>query len=144
MITVKANKREKVLSIFFLIGAGLFLLSLPLILWGCATTGSETSDVNRPGASDWRDGQVAWDVEAALPKLVQAVIRALQALELNVTKTDIKKDKGLVIGEYVDNKTIWIDLRSTSEFSTHLEIRVSIQGNREASLRILEKIQEYL
>lgn len=124
--------------------AGLFLFSLSFTLLGCATTGVETPAVYRSETSGWIDGKVAKDVDAPFSTAVQAAIQALRALELNITKTDIRKDVAQIFGEYVDNKTIWIDLRSISERSTHLEIRVSVKGNKEASYRILEQIQEYL
>jgi hypothetical protein len=141
---VRAKKDKNTLSILSLISLGLFFSSLSLTLFGCATTQTETAAVYRSKTAGWIDGKVAQDVDAPLSKVIQVASLALRALELNITKTDIREDAAQIIGEYIDNKTIWIDLRSISELSTRLEIRVSVKGNKEASYRILKKIQEYL
>lgn len=125
-----------------LIICSLFLFSLSFALLGCATTGTVVT--RRPETSGWVDGKVSKDVDASFSKVVQAATLALEALQLNITKTDIGEDAAQIFGEYVDARTIWIDLWRISERSTHLEIRVSVKGNKEASCRILEKIQSFL
>jgi len=139
---VNAKESKNISSILFLIGGSLFLFSLFLSLWGCSTTG--TVSTGKSDASAWVDGKVSQDLNVSFSKVVQAAILALEALELNITKTDIAKDTAQIIGEYIDAKTIWIDARRISERSTHLEIRVSVQGNKEASFQILDKIQSFL
>ena len=139
---MNAEKSKNILIILFLVTGSLFLFSLSFSLLGCSTT--DTAKIQRSETSAWVDGKVIQELDVSFSKVVQAAILALQALELNITKTDIAKDVAQIIGEYVDARTIWIDLRSISERSTHLEIRVSVKGNKEASLRILEKIQSFL
>jgi uncharacterized protein (DUF2062 family) len=142
LIILKLKKRGSVI----LITLGCFLLSsLSLTLLGCSTTETVTTIASqRSQASGWINGQVSQDLDATFSKVVPAALQALEALQLNITKTEIAKDAALIIGEYVDNKTIWIDLRRISERATHLEIRVSVQGNKEASFLILEKIKSIL
>jgi len=139
---LRARKGNKRLIIPNLIFISFTLFLLPLVFLGCSTTG--TVGTGRPATSSWAEGTVTQDVDAPLSKVIQAAVLSLGALELNLTKTEIKKEAALIIGEYVDNQTIWIDLQSISELSTRLAIRVSLQGNREASYRILEKMQEFL
>lgn len=141
---MKSGKSKNILRIFFLISAGLFLFSLSFILLGCATPTIETAAVGKTEALGWADGRVAEDLDVTLSKVAQAAIQALGALRLNITKTDIKEATALIIGEYLDSSTIWIDLRRISEQATHLEIRVSINGNKEASYGILEKMHSFL
>ncbi len=83
-------------------------------------------------------------INAPLSKAVLAATQALKELELNVTKTEIGKDSAQIYGEYTDTKTIWINLRSFSEYSTQIEIQVGLEGNKEASNTILEKIRSLL
>lgn len=138
------------LDLIFLIIRSLGILSFTFVLSSCSTAGvqayrgSGAVAAHRLETSGWADGKAVRDVNAEFSQVVQAATQALEALRLNITKTDIAQDRAEIIGEYLDSRTIWIDLRSNSGHSTHLEIRVSVQGNKEASYRIMEKIQSFL
>ena len=120
----------------------LFVFYLSFTLFDCISAG--TALAREAKVATWADGKVSQDVEGLFSKVVQAVIQALEALQLNITKTTIGKDTAQIIGEYLDSRTIWIDLRRISQHSTHLEIRVSIKGNKEASYKIWQKIKSFL
>lgn len=144
MVLIILKFKKKSTIILAILGC-FFLSSLSFTLLGCSTTETmRTSASQRPQASGWIDGKISQGLDAGFSRVVQSAIRALKALELNVTKTEITKDTALIIGEYLDSRTIWIDLRRISERSTQLGIRVSMQGDKEASLRILEKIESLL
>ena len=96
------------------------------------------------GTTAWLSGKLVHDVNTPFDETVNAARLALKALGLRTTK-QIKKDiVAQLISEYTDGKTIWIDIHKTTQFTSRIEVRVGVIGDKEAARKILNKILGYL
>jgi hypothetical protein len=119
--------------------AALFLMNI----YGCFAVVAGAA--GGAGTSAWLSGKLSQDVHAPFEKAVKASRSALESMKLEVTKETTKEDVAQIIGKYTDGKTIWIDIHRLTESSSKVEVRVgAVNGDKEASDKILKKIQKYL
>ena len=124
--------------IFGLIFSALLLLNTcgcAVLLVGAAGT---------VGTAAWLSGKLSQEVDASLDKSLKATKSALKSLNLNITKETITRDIIQVMSNYMDGKTIWIDIRRVSDSVSRIEVRVGVPGEKETAREVLNKIIEYL
>ena len=121
-----------------LILVGLLMLNV------CGCVALLASAAGTAGTAFWLEGKIRQEVNAPLPKVVEATTSALKAMHLSITKTTVKDEVAQIMGEYSDERTIWIDVHRISEKSSRIEIRVGAKGDKEASRKILDRIKRYL
>ena len=127
--------RRRILGLFFSV---LLLLNI----YGCAAL--LVGAVGTAGTAVWLSGKLSQEVDASLDRSLEAAKSALKSLDLNITKETRTLDVVQVKSNYVDGKTIWIDIRRVSDSSSRIEVRVGVPGNKEAAQEVLNKIQEYI
>ena len=60
-------------------------------------------------------------------------------------KKEVQKEKQTEFtSEYTDGTTVWIIVSQQTLKSSKIEIRVGMRGDKEASTKILDRIQKYL
>lgn len=120
------------------------LLALLVSLSGCWVAAVGVGAVVGVGGTVWVEGKLKQDLPASKSKAEAATTKALNALGINITKTISKEILAQIRAEYTDGRSVWIDIHRVSDNSSYIEIRVGASGDREASEKILSKIQSYL
>lgn len=97
------------------------------------------------GTSVWLSEKMSQTMNASYERTLKATRSALKSLKLEITKETIEKDITQVMSKHTDGKTIWIDIRRVTDTTSRVDVRVgAVNGNEEASTKILKKIQNYL
>jgi len=97
------------------------------------------------GTSVWLSEKMSQTMNASYDHTLKATRSALKSLKLEITKETIEKDITQVMSKYTDGKTIWIDIRKVTDVTSKVDVRVgAVDGDEEASSKILKKIQSYL
>ncbi|MFA5117249.1 MAG: DUF3568 family protein [Candidatus Omnitrophota bacterium] len=97
------------------------------------------------GTAVWLSEKLSQEVNAPFDKAIKASVSALQSLHLEVTKETRQENIAQIISKYTDGKTVWIDIRRITDASSKIDIRVgAIDGDKEASSKILDEIKKYL
>jgi len=96
------------------------------------------------GTALWLEGKIKEEVKTPLPQVVKATTSALKSMRLEVTKTTVKDEVAQIKSKYTDGRVIWIDIKKLTQDSSQIEIRVGMRGDKEASVKILERIKRYL
>ncbi|MFA5276224.1 MAG: DUF3568 family protein [Candidatus Omnitrophota bacterium] len=122
-----------------IIAAGIFAVNI----YGCfALFAGAAGGV---GTSAWLGGKLTQEVNAPYEGAVRASKSALKSMNLEITKESAEKNITQIKAKYYDEKTIWVDIRPVTENSSKIEIRVgAVNGDKEASDKILKRIQGYL
>lgn len=96
------------------------------------------------GTSAWLSGKLSQQVNAPFDKTIKATRSALHSMKLEITKETVEKDVAQIMSKYTDGKTIWIDVHRITETSSKIDVRVgAVNGDKEASDKILKRIQRY-
>jgi hypothetical protein len=96
------------------------------------------------GTAVWLEGKLTQDFNKPYDRCVQATKSALASMKLEITKETATPEVTQLMSKYTDGKTIWIDVKKTTEAATRVEIRVGATGDKEAASKILKKISFYL
>lgn len=63
---------------------------------------------------------------------------------LKIDKETKSDEVTQIRSKYADGREVWIDMRPLTETNSKIDIRVGAKGDRAASIKILERIKEYL
>ena len=96
------------------------------------------------GTAVWLEGKLTQDFNKPYDRCVQAAKSALASMKLEIAKETATTEVTQLMSKYTDGKTIWIDVKKTTEAAARVEIRVGATGNKEAASKILKKISFYL
>jgi hypothetical protein len=109
----------------------------PLLVAGGAIAGGA-------GTAVWISGKLVQDLEAPFEQVVQATKYTLDSLNLSISREIKKTEVAQIKGNYIDGKTIWIDIFKVSPSASRVEVRVGTIPNKEATYKIVDRIKEYL
>jgi len=97
------------------------------------------------GTAVWLSEKLSQEVNAPFDKAIKASVSALQSLHLEVTKETRQENVAQIMSKYTDGKTVVIVIRRITDASSKIDIRVgAIDGDKEASSKILNEIKKYL
>ena len=117
-----------------------------LLLWTTALVGG--CWVVAVGAGAGTVAYVRGDLEAVelrdIGTVYEATLKAVDELELNVTKRTKDVLSAVIVARDAQDKKITIKLSSTTEKTTKLSIRIGLFGNETKSRLIYQKIRENL
>jgi hypothetical protein len=121
-----------------------FVLCLAIQICGCTGAALLAGGAVGAGSVVYVKGRLQEQLNSPLAQVHEAVLAALQDLQLPV-KED-KKDLlvAKIRSELANGDPVWISLSSLSEDSTEITIRVGILGNETRSRRLLGKIRGHL
>ena len=124
-------KKKKIIYILFI---GLLALNL----CGCAAivVGAAAS----LGTAAWFSGKLSQDVDMPLARSITVTKSVLKSLGMGIEKETITPEKVQLIAIYIDGTTTWIDIKTVSQKRSHIEVRVGVTGDKEASRKILDMI----
>jgi hypothetical protein len=122
----------------------ILLFVLCIQLSGCAPAVFVVGGAAGAGAVVWVKGKLEEELNLPLSKVHQASLAALQELELPVQADRKDMLAAEIRSEFADGKDIWIDIRSLTESSTKITIRVGMFGDQSRSERILETVHRHL
>ena len=117
---------------------GLLLLNI----YGCVAL--LAGAVGGTGTAAWLSGKLTQEFNAPYERTINAATKALRSLKLKVTKEAKEENIAQLKSKYSDGREIWIDIRKVTEDSTKVEVRVGAVPDKEASSRILKRIQQSL
>lgn len=121
------------------------LFSLLLVnVYGCAAllVGGAAGGA---GTAVWLSGKLAQQVNSPFDHTVEAAISGLKSLNLEIAKETKEGNMAQIKSRYTDGKTIWIDIRSVTDTSSKIEVRVgAVTGDKEAANKILSAIKKHL
>jgi hypothetical protein len=128
-------------SILLLIFLTLFAINIcgcvPLLVAGGAVAGGA-------GTAGWISGKLVQELDVPFEETFGAAKYTMNSLNLSISKEIKKTEVAQIKGNYIDGKTIWIDIFNVSPSASRVEVRVGAIPNREASYKILNKIKNYL
>jgi predicted phage tail protein len=113
-------------------------IGLSMTLCGCVTL--VAGAIGGAGTAIWLSGKLTQEFNAPSDRAIHATHQALESLKLPITKETTNKDITQIMSKYTDGKTIWIDIKSTSQTTCRIEIRVGATGTKEAESKILTQI----
>lgn len=96
------------------------------------------------GTAAWLGGKLSDQVNASHEGTVIATEKALHSLKMDITKKTETEQVTQIRSEYTDGSDVWIDIKPISDKTSKIEIRVGITGNKDISVKILERIKTYL
>ena len=119
-------------------------LALATQISGCAGAALLAGGAAGVGAIVWVKGKLEQELSVPLPRVYTATLAALKQFELPIQEK--KKDMlvARVESQLADGKRVWIDIRSLTESSTKITIRIGMFGDRSRSRRLLEAIRRHL
>lgn len=119
-------------------------IALATQISGCTGAALLAGGAAGAGAVVWVKGKLEYEFSAPLPKVYTATLAALKEFELPIQEE--KKDKlvARVESQLADGKRVWIDIRSLTESSSKITIRIGMFGDRSRSRRLLEAIRRHL
>jgi hypothetical protein len=118
------------------------LIGLSLTLCGCVTL--VAGAIGGAGTAVWLSGKLTQEFNVPSDRAIRATHDALEGLKLPVTKETTTSKVTQIMSKYTDGKTIWIDIKPTTQAACRIEIRVGATGTKEAEQQILTKISAYL
>jgi hypothetical protein len=118
------------------------LIGLSLSLCGCIAL--LAGAVGGAGTAAWLSGKLVQEYNVPSDRAIKATHNALSSLKFPITKETTTNDVTQIMSKYSDGKTIWIDIKSTTQAACRIEIRVGATGTKEAERKILTKISAYL
>ena len=124
------------------IGAVVLLLLLLVNICGCAVLIAGTA--GGVGTAKWLSGKLSQQVEASPERSLEAVKSALKSLRLDITKETLTEDVIQVKSNYMDGRTIWIDIKPASESTSQIDVRVGAVSDKEAAQIILDRTLRHL
>lgn len=92
----------------------------------------------------WSSMKLTKQFNKPYDRTIKAVETALSSLEMKIRKETKTKAITQIRSRYTDGKDVWIDIRPMTEVYTRVDVRVGVIGDKEASIKILEKIDSYL
>ncbi len=110
-------------------------------VYGCAPTIVGTSGEST-STSVWANGKLAQAIAKPIDEITLAAKSALKNLGLPIIQTTIKKEMIQLRSVYTNGKKIWIDVEKIEDNYSKIEIRVGIIGDKEASTKILNAVNE--
>ncbi len=116
----------------------LYIWLLALNLSGCAAI--VVGAAAGLGTAAWFSGKLSQDVDMPLARTITVTKSALKSLEIAIEKETITPEKVQLIAVYIDGTTTWIDITAVSQKRSHIEVRVGVTGDKEASRKILNTI----
>lgn len=121
------------------------LFSLLLVnVYGCAAllVGGAAGGA---GTAVWLSGKLSQQVNSQFDHTVEAAISGLKSLNLEIEKETKEGNMAQIKSRYTDGKTIWIDIRSVTDTSSKIEVRVgAVTGDKEAANKILSAVKKHL
>ncbi|MFQ5801346.1 MAG: DUF3568 family protein [Candidatus Methylomirabilales bacterium] len=109
----------------------------------CTTVYSGTGGLSSPGEYSHITGDFKQEFSASLDQTWQAILEALQALELTIVKRAKDQLGGEVVAKRADGSDVTVALRPRGLALTFVEIQVG-GGNKEASIRIAQELERRL
>jgi len=89
-------------------------------------------------------GQLKDRLEASVPQVHQAAVKALKELELPIREEKVDKLTAHLESELSDEKHVWITIEADGEDGAKITIRVGIVGDEAKSKAILEAVRRHL
>ena len=96
------------------------------------------------GTAGWLSGKLVEEVDVSFDRAIKAANSGLKSLRLEITKKTQKNDIAQIMGKYTDGKTIWVDVHRISRKRSRIEVRVGAIPDKEASRKIMDRIERYL
>ena len=122
-----------------------FVFSGLLLLNICGCAALVIGAAGGAGTSVWLSGKLTQEFPYSYDHTIKAARKALESLNLEVTKETKEENVAQLRSKYTDGKEIWVDVRKVTLNSTKVEVRVGVVNpDKEASDTILKRIQKYL
>lgn len=96
------------------------------------------------GTAAWLSGKLSQEVNVPFNRALNATKSGLKSLSFKITKETREEKVAQVMSNYMDGRTVWIDIHRVSESISRIEVRVGARGDKEAARKILDRITRYL
>ncbi len=122
--------------------SAVIVFALAVQLCGCAAF-LVGSAVGAAGVI-WAKGRLQEELNASPVQVHNATLTALKKLDLPVKKDASDQLTAKVESEFADGKYVWIDIKSASDTTTRIRIRVGSMGDEQRSRKLLDVIRSQL
>ena len=120
----------------------LSLVLLCTLLFSCAA--AAVGIVGAAGGYVYVNGQLKDTIQAPLPGVREATVRAFKSLDFHVRQNRADKLKGKLTAEMADGTKVFVKLKAEDFETTRIKIRVGYFGDKELSIQILNRIKGLL
>jgi len=127
-------RKKQVFLMVLLVGTGVLVEGCTVAVVGAAAAGTVAYVRGDLEAVELRD----------IGTVYEATLKAVDELELNVTKKTKDVLSAVIVARDAQDKKITIKLSATTEKTTKLSIRIGLFGNETKSRLIYQKIRENL
>ena len=95
------------------------------------------------GTAYWLGSKMTQDVNVPFARASRAARRGLESLRMPINREMTSADTAQYISQYSDGRTVWVDVKKTSEAASRIEVRVGTTEDKETATRILDAIKRY-
>lgn len=120
------------------------VLLVALLSTGCPAVALVTGVGLGAGTYAWIKGELKHTYPDTFDNVWNASLDALQAMEMPVVSQNRDQLKGTIMAKRADGSDVIVGIKSKSEKTTEVGVRVGPLGNRDASTRIHDIIQTRL
>ena len=118
------------------------LLALSIQMCGCA--GILVGAAGGAGAVTWLKGELKEDIGKSLNDVYEATVEALMELELPTVEQKKDAMTAKIVSSLADGKDIKIHIKSLTDTSSKISIRIGTLGDKPMSRKILSTIHKHL
>ena len=127
---------------FFRIADGVLCVLVGLLCSGCFALA--VGAAGGVAGAVYVMGKLKDEVDYPVPVVREAVVAAMQDLELKLTQDKIDTLSAHMESAFSDGTNIWIDVDSVSDSRSRVTIRVGVMGDEVRSRKIYDKIRQHL
>ena len=114
---------------------------LGIMVSGCTAAVLATGAGIGAGTYAWMQGELKRTYPATFDRVWNAANDSLQALEMPVVSQQRDALKGTIMAKRADGSDVRVEIKYLTEKTTEVGVRVGLLGDRSASTRIHETIQ---
>ena len=96
------------------------------------------------GTAYWLGSKMTQDVNVPLERAARAAKRGLESLKLPINREMTSAEAAQYVSQYPDGRTVWVDVKKTTDAASRIEVRVGTTNDKEATTKILNAIKKHL
>jgi len=121
-----------------------FLLCAAMGIYFCGCAAVVVGAAAGVGTAYWLGSKMTQDVNVPVARASRAAKYGLQSLRLPINREMTSAETAQYISQYPDGRTVWVDVKKTTDAASRIEVRVGTTNDKEATTKILDAIKKHL